>query len=97
MEYNVTDRGSYEEITLTGWGEATNLDAVHAFYGDQLQAVILEPEDRKNPALWDDDAEWRFRDDVQRFISGWEDVPDTLVYDPGRDNQSSVAREDFGY
>lgn len=89
IAHTVTDRGSYEEVTLTEWGSATNLDAVHACYGDVLGAVILEPEDRRNANTWNEDAEFRFRGDVRYLAEAWEEVPDTLVYDPDRDNQTS--------
>ena len=79
MEYTVTDMGDYEEITLIGWGEATDLEAAYAVYGDIIGAVILEPEDRSNPGAWDEDAERRFRNDVMYFVRSWENVPDVVV------------------
>lgn len=87
MEYTVTDKGNYEEITLTGWGETNGLDAVHAIYGDVLGAVILEPQDRANG--WNDDDEHNFRSDVRALVATFEDEPDFLQFDPGRDKAES--------
>ncbi len=96
MEHTVTDKGNYEEIALTGWGETTTFDAVHAIYGDELGVVILEPADRArrgeyvaDEPVWDEDAEFRFRSDVRALVASFEDEPDSLVFDPGRDGQES--------
>ncbi len=85
MEYTVKDRGHYEEITLTSWGEATNLDAVHVMYGDTIGAVILEPSERRSDG-WSEDDEYNFRSDVRALVAtSFEDEPDFLQFDPGRD------------
>ena len=89
MQYTVTDKGTYEEIALTDWGNATSHDAVHVLYGDTLGAVILEPTERAEGIEWDEDAEFRFRSDVRALVAIFEDEPDSLTFDPGRDEQDS--------
>lgn len=97
MEYTVTDREGYEGITLTGWGETTSFEAAHAIKDDRVTAYFLEPVNRNERAIWDEDAEERFREEILMFVSSWEEVPDWVVFDPARDRQTEVAREDFGY
>lgn len=91
MEYTVTDRGHYEEITLTGWGEATHLAAAHIIYDDTIGAVILEPADRESG--WGEDHEHNFRSDVRALVATFEDTPDFVQYDPGRDR---TEEEEWG-
>lgn len=88
MQYTVTDKGHYEEITMVEWGETNGLDAAHIMYGDTIGAVILEPQDRRE---WSEDDEWNFRSDVQALVDGFEDRPDAITFDPGRDNQTNVT------
>ena len=83
MEYTVTDHGHYEAITLTAWGEATHLDAAHIVYGEEIGAVILEPVGRSDG--WGEDDEHNFRSDVRALVATFEDEPDLIQYDPGRD------------
>lgn len=101
IEHTVTVRNDVEELTLTGWGEASGMDAAHIVYGDLLGVVVLEPADRARRGeyvggepVWDEDAEARFRSDVRALLAGFEDQPDEIIFDPGRDNQSSeVVKE----
>lgn len=86
INYTATDKGHYEEITLTDDGDTNGLDAVHIMYGDTIGAVILESEARGSRD-WDEDA---FRASVKDFIENtFEDQPDSLIFDPGRDDQTS--------
>lgn len=89
MQYTVTDKGHYEEITLPEWGETHGLDAAHIMYGDTIGAVVLEPASRSD---FGEDDEFDFRSNIQALVDGFEDQPDSIIFDPGRDRQSSIKR-----
>ena len=87
IPHTVTDRGHYEEITLTEWGDATHLAACEVQFGDTVGAYILEPYDRQEG--WSQDDEHNFRSDVRALVAEWLEPPDYLIFDPARDNQQT--------
>lgn len=87
MQYTATDKGHYEEITLTFWGETTGYDSAHFMYGDTLGAVVLQPVRRDEFA---EDDEFVFRSEVVALVADFEDRPDIIIFDPGTDQQTSI-------
>lgn len=75
-----------EAIQVQGFGETTEMTAAEIVAGDTVQAVILEPTDRDS---FDESREQAFRAAVREMVSDFEDMPDSIIFDPARDNQTS--------
>lgn len=77
-----------EQIEVQGFGEMTTFAAAEIVFGNTVGAVVLEPEGRGNFSADDEQA---FRAAVRRVIADFEDAPNTIIFDPARDNQTSEA------
>jgi hypothetical protein len=80
-------------ITLTKFGPSTSFVAAAALQHGSVAAIYQEPEARDQQAFgasWDEES---FRKAVRAEAAEWDEKPETIVWDWGRDNSEDEPLE----